>query len=449
MSVAKYLIEGKPIDRIGDFFGDENTDTICLDLLELEQEFKDRIVNEKLEFLFYEVENPLTKVLFSMENSGFKVDKEVLFELKNKYDKEKTELEKAIYNQAGEVFNINSPKQLSSILYDKLNLPHDKKLSTSAEILEKLVNKHPIVSIILRYRKVTKFLTTYIDGLLPHIDNNNYIHTYFKQTLTTTGRLSSVEPNMQNIPIRSEESREIRSMFVASSENNVLIDADYSQIELRLLTHFSGDKKFINAFKNNIDIHTRTASDVYNIPTAYVTPEMRRTAKIVNFGIIYGISDFGLSEDLNIPVKEAKMYIENFYETHPEVKEFMNNQIKKTRETGKASTLFNRTRSMPDINSSNFMIRTRAERACQNMPLQGTAADIIKIAMVKTYNALNSAGLKAKLIMQIHDELIIDSPANEKEEVKKILKEQMETAADLIVPLDTDIKESYRWSDGH
>lgn len=449
VSIAKYLVDGVPVDAVKDIFFDGKIDYIACNMIKFQDEYAEKIESEKLQFLFKNVEIPLSKVLFSMENHGFKVDLEILNNLKEKYEKEQSELENDIYNLSGERFNINSPKQLGSVLFEKLNLTHGKKQSTSADNLEEIVSEHPVVERILRYRKVTKFLSTYIDGMLPHIDKNGLIHTCFKQTLTTTGRLSSTSPNLQNIPIRSEESREIRSMFVASDEDHVLIDADYSQIELRLLAHCSEDESFVEAFKNGIDIHTKTASEVFGVPENLVNSEMRRTAKVVNFGIIYGISEYGLADDLKISAKEARAYISSFYEKHQAVQKFMEDAIAKARETGLAKTLFGRTRKMFDIKASNFMVRSRAERASQNMPLQGTAADIIKIAMVNTYNALQKAGLKAKLIMQVHDELIIDSPKQEKDEVQKILKEQMENAAKLIVPLEIDVRQSYRWSDGH
>lgn len=448
-SVAKYLVDGVPVDSVKDIFFEDAPKCIASKLMSFADEYKQKIETEKLQFLFKNVEIPLSNVLFSMENVGFKVDRDVLLKLKQKYKTEQEELEKTIYELAGETFNINSPKQLANILYEKLNLSHGRKQSTSAENLEEITGEHKIVEQILRYRKVTKFLTTYIDGLTPHIDKDGLIHTYFKQTLTTTGRLSSVEPNLQNIPIRSEESREIRSMFVASNEDSVLIDADYSQIELRLLAHASKDEGLIRAFKEHQDIHKKTASEVFGVPEDLVTSEMRRTAKVVNFGIIYGISEYGLADDLKISAKEAREYIYNFYANHKAVREFMDNAINIAKETGKATTLFGRTRKMFDINSSNYNIRTRAERASQNMPLQGTAADIIKIAMVNTYNALNDGNFKAKLIMQVHDELIIDCPKDEEEQVKNLLKSQMEKAAELSVPLEIDVRSSYRWSEGH
>lgn len=449
ISIAKYLVDGVPVDSLADVFYEEKPSGLTLKMYNFYKEYSKKIEEEKLHYLYYDVENKLSKVLFSMEENGFKIDEDVLNELKKKYELELKELTSKIYELAGVEFNINSPKQLGEVLYVNLNLPHKKKMSTSAETLEEIKDQHEIIGVILRYRKVSKLLSTYISGIYPHIDSNHFVHTYFKQTFTTTGRLSSTEPNLQNIPIRSEESREIRSMFVASDENSVLIDADYSQIELRILAHMSQDPLFVEAFRNGEDIHTQTASSIYGVPKELVTKEMRRSAKVVNFGIIYGISEYGLASDLHIRPKEAKEFISNYYAKHRAVEDLMNNLIKTAKETGKAQTLFGRTRKMFDINASNFMVRSRAERASQNMPLQGTAADIIKIAMVNIYNALETGGFKAKLIMQVHDELIINCPKSEEEAVKKILADEMKNACKLDVPLDVDVVSSYRWSDGH
>lgn len=449
VSIAKYLVDGTPVDSVRDVFFEDDLSNIATNMILFKKEYSKKIEDEKLQFLYNNVEIPLSKVLFDMENCGFKVDTDILEVLKQKYNLELQELENQIYNLAGEKFNINSPKQLAHILYDNLGLAHNKKQSTSADKLEELKDDHEIIRYILRFRKVSKFLNTYVTGIYPHVDKNNLIHTYFKQTLTTTGRLSSVEPNLQNIPIRSEESKEIRSMFVARDKDHVLIDADYSQIELRLLAHMSGDPVFLDAFNNGLDIHTKTAAEVFGVPESEVTKDMRRMAKVVNFGIIYGISEYGLADDLKIKPIEARRFIESFYAAHPAVGDFMKSAIEKARETGVAETMFGRKRKMFDIKASNFMVRSRAERASQNMPLQGTAADIIKIAMVNIYNALKDGGYKAKLIMQVHDELIIDAPIEEKDAVCKLLKEQMVSAAKLSVPLEVDVATSYRWSDGH
>ena len=449
VSIAKYLVDGVPVDSIKDVFFDDLKDGVSLKMLNFYNEYKVKIENENLGYLFYDVENRLSEVLFSMEEAGFKIDEEILNSLKKKYEAEIQSLSSKIYELAGDEFNINSPKQLGEILYDKLGLSHSKKKSTSAENLAEIESEHEIVKYILRFRKVSKFLNTYVSGIYPHIDSNKFVHTYFKQTFTTTGRLSSTEPNLQNIPIRSEESREIRSMFVASSEDSVLIDADYSQIELRILAHMSKDPLFVEAFNNDGDIHTQTASSIYGMPKELITKDMRRAAKVVNFGIIYGMSEYGLAEDLHIKPKEAKEFIQNYYANHRAVEDLMNNRIQTARETGKATTLFGRTRKMFDINASNYMVRSRAERASQNMPLQGTAADIIKIAMVNIYDALKNNGYKAKLIMQVHDELIIDCPKSEETEVKDLMVREMKNACKLIVPLEVDVVSSYRWSEGH
>lgn len=451
VSLLAHLCEGISVKNYADVLVPPDYDKAVLatSLLNAFWNYSRKLDEMNLNHLYHDVELPLLYVLFDMEKTGFKVDRKRVSELGKAYREEIESLTNQIYEKAGERFNINSAKQLSSVLFDKLGLPHNKKKSTGAEVLEEIVSSHEIVSLILRYRKVNKLLTTYIDGLIPHIDKNDFVHTCFKQTITNTGRLSSVEPNLQNIPIRSEESREVRSIYVASDENNLLIDADYSQIELRLLAHCSEDEFFVNAFKNNLDIHTQTACQVFGVNAENVSPEMRRIAKIVNFGIIYGISDFGLANDLKTTPSEAKKLITNFYDSHPRVKEYMQNSVEEARRTGKISTLLGRIRKMLDINSTNFNIRSRAERAVQNMPLQGSAADIIKLAMIKVHNALRDGGYRAKLIMQIHDELIVDCPKDELDEVKKIVKESMNTAYELKVPLVCDVVSSYRWSDGH
>ena len=449
VSIAKYLVDGVPVDSLNDVFFEEKPEGISLRLISFYKEYEQKIEQENLHYLFYDVENKLSTVLFSMEENGFKIDENVLNELKVKYETELKELTQKIYDLAGTEFNINSPKQLADILYVKLGLSHKKKQSTSAENLAEIESEHEIVKFILRYRKVSKFLGTYISGIYPHIDSNHFVHTYFKQTFTTTGRLSSTEPNLQNIPIRSDESREIRSMFVASNEDSVLIDADYSQIELRILAQMSKDPIFVSAFKNGDDIHTQTACSIFGVTPELVSKDMRRVAKVVNFGIIYGISEYGLADDLHIKAKEAKEIISNYYLKHKPVEELMNRLVQAARDTGKATTLFGRTRKMFDINASNYMVRTRAERASQNMPLQGTAADIIKIAMVNIFESLKKKGYKAKLIMQVHDELIIDCPKSEEEQVKDLLAYEMKNACKFDVPLDVDVVSSYRWSDGH
>lgn len=418
-------------------------------LLQSYPELKKEMAEIKVDSLYQTVELPLVRVLYEMEKHGFKVDVDKLDDLARKYNKELLALEKQIYQEAGYEFNINSPKQMAELIYDKLHLSRSRKKSTGAEVLEKLADRHPIVNMLIRYRKVYKFLSSFIYGLEKHIDGDYLVHTTFNQTLTATGRLSSSDPNLQNIPVRGEESRELRAMFVASAEDRVLVDADYSQIELRLLAHFSGDDLLCEAFAKNIDIHTQTACAIFGVTPDMVTSEMRRKAKVVNFGVNYGISEFGLASDLQVPLYEAKQYIENYYLAHPKIKEFMEASIAKAKETGRVTTLLGRTRRMIDIGSSNYQIRSRAERASQNMPLQGTAADIIKLAMIKVYDRLKTENLDAKLIMQVHDELIVDCKKCDADKVEKIVVDEMKNAVQLSVPLEVDCSVAYRWSDGH
>lgn len=422
---------------------------IAYDMYKMKMHLAEQIKDKNQTYLFYDVEMPLVKTLFDMEVYGFKVDVNRLLELQTNYETEIVSLTKEIYELAGKEFNINSPKQLSELLYDELKLKHNKKKSTDIENLQTILNDHPIIEKIIRYRKVAKLQNTYIEGMLPHIEADGAIHTNFKQSLTNTGRLSSTEPNLQNIPIRTEESREIRSMFVARDVKHVLIDADYSQIELRLLAHFSQDPALLKAFDEHLDIHKQTAMKLFHVDENLVTPEMRRIAKIVNFGIIYGMSDYGLSEDIHVSVSEARKYIENYYTSHPYVKTYMDKVVADAKQTGFVQTYLNRIRNVLEVTSSNYMIRTRAERIAQNMPLQGTAADIIKVAMVRVSEKLKKDELKARLIMQVHDELIVDCPEDEVDVVTKLVKNEMQQAVALRVPLEVDITTSYRWSEGH
>lgn len=449
ISIVKHLVSGLSIKSIEDLLTVPSDDVPVASVLISSLELMDELVKLNMMDLYTNVELPLVRVLFDMEKAGFKLDTKMLESMSDKLNNEISDIKKQIYSMVGFEFNINSTKKLGEVLFDTLGLSHNKKKSTNAEALEKIAGDHPIVELILKYRKVEKLRSTYIDGMRSHIDENGFIHTTFKQTLTTTGRLSSVEPNLQNIPIRGEESKEMRVMYIASNPDNVLVDADYSQIELRLLAHFSQDEFFISAFNNHDDIHASTASEVFGLPRELIDSNMRRIAKVVNFGIIYGISEFGLSTDLKCSPWEAKDYINNFYQKHPKVREYLDGLIIKTRETGKAQTILGRTRSIPDITNSNFMIRSRAERACQNMPLQGSASDIIKIAMINVKNELERLGLKAKLIMQVHDELIVDTPKNEVDIVKRILKEKMESALSLLVPLEVEVGVGYSWSSAH
>ncbi len=397
-----------------------------------------------LEDLYFNIEKPLVKVLYSMETAGLKVNIATLEKLKEKLDFDIKNLQNEIYKIAGCEFNINSPQQMSSLLYDKLGIPKkSKSKSVSADILETI--DHPIIPYILQYRHKQKLLSTYVDGLKPLIDKNtNMVHTSFNQCLTVTGRLSSSDPNLQNIPVRDEEGREIRKIFEAKDQS-VLISADYSQIELRLLAHFSEDENLINAYKNGHDIHRETAARILNIPIEEVTPIQRSQAKAVNFGIIYGISSFGLSKNVGISVSEAKAFQTKYFEMYPKVYEYMENNVKIAYEKGYISTLMGRIRRLPELKSANYNLRSFGERCAKNMPLQGTASDIIKIAMLKVFKAIQDRGLKARVILQVHDELIVDTPLNEIDEVKSILKNEMESAVLLSVPLIVEIGEGKTW----
>ncbi len=397
--------------------------------------------------LYYDVELPLVEVLRNMEKRGFRIDAKILTDFGEDFAKKQDELSEEIFADAGERFNINSPKQLAKVLFENMGIPYPKKsrtYSTSAEILELLVKKYPIASKVLRYRYYAKLNSTYVDGLRKLADRNGIVHTEFRQTLTATGRLSSVEPNLQNIPVRQEEGRKLRAAFVAS-EGNVLTSADYSQIELRLMAHFSGDEKMVDAYRNNEDIHTSTAAEVFGVDKKDVTRDMRREAKAVNFGIIYGISDFGLGENLGLSTHQAREYIAKYFEKFSGVKAYLDRAVKVAKENGCATTLLGRIRKIPELISSNYVTRQFGERVAMNMPLQGSAADIIKIAMINVEKAL--AGMKSKLILQIHDELIVDTAPDEQEEVKRILKENMESAAELLVPLTVDVGQGKSWFD--
>lgn len=413
----------------------------------------EKIIEEQdMKELFYDVELPLATVLADMEYRGFTVDKEQLEELGREFDKKIEALTGEIYEYSEVEFNINSPKQLGEILFNKLELPVIKKTktgySTNAEVLEKLYDIHPIIEKIIEYRQIVKLKSTYVDGLVNLIDKDTHkVHSSFNQTITTTGRISSTEPNLQNIPIRTEEGRKIRKVFIPSSDKYTLVDADYSQIELRVLAHISDDPKLKEAFFTNEDIHTKTASEVFGVSLSDVTPLMRSNAKAVNFGIIYGISDFGLSRDLNISKAEAKKYIDNYLSNYKKVKEFMENIVIEGKKKGYVDTILNRKRYLPELKSRNFNIRSFGERMAMNTPIQGSAADIIKVAMVKVYDELKNRKLNSSLILQVHDELIIETDKNELEEVKKLLKDIMETAVKLSVPLKVDMETGDSWYD--
>lgn len=427
--------------------GSKNITTSTNTYFELYEDIKTKLKNLDLEKLYYNIELPLLYVLYDMESAGFKINSKELLELSDKYTKELSELENSIQELAGEQFNVKSPKQLASILFDKLGLKakfFHKKNSTNIDVLNELASEHPIVPLIIRYRKIQKLHSTYIEPYIELVKNSgDIIHTVFNQTLTATGRLSSSEPNLQNIPVRDDEGKLLRKLFISRFDGGNIISADYNQIELRLLAHYSGDEKLVNAYKENKDIHTLTASQVFGVPESEVTPIQRRSAKAVNFGIIYGISDFGLSQNANLSRKEAKLYIEKYFATYPSVKEYMDSNVKFARENGYIKTIMGRIRRIPEINSNVYQTRQFGERVAMNMPLQGSASDIIKMAMIKVEDALKN--LKSKLILQIHDELIVDTYPGEESTVKQILKDCMENVVTLKVPLPVDINMGKTW----
>ncbi|MBQ9490866.1 MAG: DNA polymerase I, partial [Lachnospiraceae bacterium] len=389
-------------------------------------------------------------VLYDMEREGVIAKREELKAYGEALMSRIGELEASIHEKAGKEFNILSPKQLGEILFDDMKLPGGKKTktgySTAADVLEKLAPEYPIVSEILEYRGLTKLKSTYADGLASCIAADGRIHTSFNQTITATGRISSTNPNLQNIPMRMELGRRIRKVFVPAKDH-VFLDADYSQIELRILAHMSGDQQLIEAYRMDQDIHRITASKVFHVPFEEVTPLQRRNAKAVNFGIVYGISSFGLSQDLSITPKEAAVYIQQYFATYPGIKLFLDACVLEAKEKGYSVTMFGRRRPIPELSSSNFMQRSFGERIAMNSPIQGTAADIIKIAMVKTWKALRNAGMQSKLILQVHDELIIEAKKDEAEKARQILEDCMKSAADLAVELVVDVHEGDNWYD--
>ena len=415
------------------------------------------VLDEKLDELgmtklYYEVELPLCRVLADMEASGFYVDRKALYDFGESLNDGIAQMQAGIWAHAGHEFNINSPKQLGEVLFEELMLPSGKKTksgwSTNADVLEKLRGKHPIIDEILEYRMLTKLKSTYADGLLKVIAPDGRIHTNFQMTVTATGRLSSTEPNLQNIPVRKKLGAQIRKMFVASP-GKVLVDADYSQIELRLLAHISGDKAMQEAFLSGEDFHTVTASRVFGVPLDEVTPALRSRAKAVNFGIVYGISAFSLAQDIGVYPSEAKAYMEAYLDKYHGVRDYMKSIVEKAKADGYVDTLFARRRYLPELKSSNFNVRSFGERVALNMPIQGTAADIIKIAMVNVHRRLAEERLEAKLILQVHDELIVECPDSEAERVKEILTYEMENAAALSVPLTVDAHIGHSWAEAH
>ena len=410
--------------------------------------FMKKLAEEEMLSLFEEMEMPLSLVLYEMEKNGVGVQKEALNVYSEELKKQIDVLVKSIYEKAGMEFNINSPKQLGEVLFEKLQIPGGKKTktgySTAVDVLEKLQADYPIVSEILQYRTLAKLNSTYAEGLVQHIEEDNKIHTNFNQTITATGRISSTEPNLQNIPMRMEMGRLIRKVFVPE-EGYIFTDADYSQIELRILAHLSGDEQLIEAYKMDEDIHRITASKVFNTPFEEVTDLQRRNAKAVNFGIVYGISSFGLSQDLSITPKEASAYIKQYFATYPKVKEYLDSLVASAKEKGYVTTMFGRKRPIPELSSSNFMQRAFGERIAMNSPIQGTAADIMKIAMIAVFKTLKEKNMKSKLILQIHDELVVETANEEVEEVKQIVTECMKNAAKLAVSLEVDLHTGNNW----
>ncbi len=417
---------------------------------EIFREMNDKIEQFGMRKLYYEIELPLERVLAEMENAGCAVAPEELRTFGERLETRIRDLVDGIYQDAGAEFNINSPRQLGEVLFERLGLPAPKKTktgySTSAEVLERLRDEHPIIAHILEYRRLTKLKSTYVDGLLAVVDTkDNRIHTHFQQMVTATGRLSSTDPNLQNIPVRTELGRELRRMFVAPDKDHVLIDADYSQIELRVLAHISQDKHMIGAFVAGQDIHAATASKVYHLPLDEITSAMRSSCKAVNFGIVYGISDFSLAQDIGVSRKEAAEFIKTYLDSYPGIENYMSTIKQTAHEQGYVTTLFGRRRAVPDIDSKNFNVRSAAERIAMNTPIQGTAADIIKIAMVRVRDRLKREGLESRLILQVHDELILEAPLREKDAAAKILTEEMESAFKMDAPLVAEANCGASW----
>lgn len=451
-SRSEYSIKTLYEENLGKTFGGDDDSFKANEVIaigELYTILKEEIKEDNMEELLFNVEQPLTKVISYMEYEGFNINKDELSNLGDKFSGEIETLTKEIYDLAGEEFNINSPKQLGKILFEKLDLPVIKKTktgySTNAEVLDALKDKHEIINKILYFRQITKLYSTYIEGLRNVIDEDGRIHSNFTQTVTTTGRLSSTEPNLQNIPIKNENGRSIRKVFIPHNNDSVILSADYSQIELRVLAHISGDENMIRAFRDNVDIHTSTASEVFNVPIEEVTKTMRSNAKAVNFGIVYGIGDFSLAQDLGITRLEAKKYIDTYLERYENVQKYMDRVIEEAEEKSYVTTLLHRKRYIPEIKSSNKIVKALGKRLAMNAPIQGSAADIIKIAMVNVANELKSKQLKSRLILQVHDELILNVHKSEIDFVKSIVKNQMENVLDLKIPLDVDISIGDTW----
>ena len=449
--IQDYLLHAiHPADSLKTLLSERNLPYGAGGLLQASQDMEAELREKGLLDLYNQVELPLVEVLYQMEREGFMVDGAMLRELSELFARRLEEIQQGIYQQAGESFNILSTKQLGVILFEKLGLPTRKKTktgySTDSSVLESLQDHHPIVPMVMEYRFLSKLKSTFLDGLLALMQPDGRVHTSFNQNVTATGRISSTEPNLQNIPVRTELGREIRRAFVASP-GRVLVGADYSQIELRLLAHMSGDTAMVEAFRTGADIHAITAGEVFGVAPEAVTSQQRSAAKAVNFGIVYGISDFGLARNIGVSRKEAGDYIQRYFQRYPGVKAFMDRCVQEGREKGYATTLLGRRRELPELASSNFNTRSFGERVAMNMPIQGTAADIIKLAMVRVYQALEREGLQAKLVLQIHDELILDTPMEEAERVKPLLKACMEEAMPLSVPLIADVREGHSWYD--
>ena len=448
IELAFYLLD----PTRSDYAIESDVKLAALQALKMGPEFLERLEEQGMTSLLTDIEMPLCFVLADMEKEGIAIRKDILDRFSSELAKRIAELEKKIHEAAGEEFNINSPKQLGVILFEKMGLKGGKKTktgySTAAGVLEKLAPEVPFVSDVLEYRTLAKLKATYADGLAAFIDETGRIHSSFNQTITATGRISSTEPNLQNIPVRTDLGRELRRAFVPR-EGWSFIDADYSQIELRILASMSGDEKLIAAYNKAEDIHAITASEVFHVPFEEVTAEQRRNAKAVNFGIVYGISSFGLSQGLSISREEAKEYIEKYFETYPGVKHFLDGLVESAKETGFAKTLFSRRRPIAELKASNFMQRQFGERVAMNAPIQGTAADIIKIAMIRVRDRLEREDMKSKLLLQVHDELLIEAAPGEEDEVKRILTEEMMAAADLHVPLEVDVNSGKNWDEAH
>lgn len=449
-SAAEYTIPKMCAEYGTNYYEELGENADIASLSELCEALLSEVKSSGMEKLFTDIEQPLTKVLASMETYGVEVDSEGVRAFGEKLSEDIKQTEQKIYFMAGHEFNISSPKQLGTVLFEELGLPAKKKTktgySTNAEILEELADRHEIVEEILQYRKLAKLNSTYVDGLLKEVGSDGRIHSCFKQTETRTGRISSTEPNLQNIPVRTELGRQMRKFFRAK-DGYTLLDADYSQIELRILAAMSGDENMRNNFLSGKDIHTATAAQVFGLPEDMVLPEMRRSAKAVNFGIVYGIGAFSLSKDINVSVKEADKYIKNYFATYPKIKEFMDKAVADAEKTGYAVTAFGRRRYIPELKNSNKNIQAFGKRAAMNAPIQGTAADIIKIAMVRVYERLKKEKLDARLILQVHDELIIETAEKDKAAAAKILGEEMLAAVNLSVPMQADVNEGRTWYD--